>query len=320
VDISERIINRYIHIFYPANINWLKCNKVWNIKLCRCIDEFELNIAVLLFNAVIGNGITNVIFHFREDVDNKTYYMKVKNKNIDLNSFPFCKYTEELKLVNCRETLVFNESFDGGKELDAIVDYDESIITYISLCLLKVNRDTKFNRNDILKYYFLKNPQGFSKYLCDFYEFINTASKLNEDFLDFHIKLIGSILEFHSSDLDSNILGDVCDAFDEQFFKENYKCENNLNIIKKLFLQSVSKYEISKLPVLNIKIPQRNVTIISLMTNVAKIIKKKSNWDNQKSEMNSIKNHLEAIIKAQRRTKEKQIKTDMEELQLLLQQ
>lgn len=312
----ERIINRYVYIYYSENKNWLKCNKYWNVKLCRCVDEIELNILSLLFNSIVYKQ-NNMGFEFRDYTKNSYYYMKITNKDCNISNLNFCDYCKDMRVVKHDPHANKIGELDSANEQNKIVRYDESVIMYCALCLLAVN-SVALNRHDIFKFYLLKCKNAFSKYLVQFKIFLKETGRINNTFLKYHIELIEFILKKYALNEESNIFGNILDVFDNDVFKRNYKIENNAEIIKEQLEEDLAGYITDELPMLNFMVYSDQTTIISVITDIAKLIKCKSDWKLYKVNFGHIYDYFLSILKQQRRENEDKFQSDMEALKKIM--
>lgn len=303
-------MERYTYLFYPKNSMWLQCNMFWNIKLCRCLDEIEVNVALSLYEKISGLN-SDVMFLFNSQ-DGEPYYMSVNNRKCILSDYQFCEYCDEIRFIMHEPEKDENLFQDARKEQRVILD--EAEIMYCVLCLLAVNRTNELDRSDIIRLYFLKCENAFSKYLTALRAFLNNEENLSLVFLEFHIKLIEFVLKKHANNESSNILGDIYVVINEACFKENYQCNHNAEMIKERLENLVIGINADRLPVLNLDIPRYNSTIIAVITDIAKIVKSRYDWNKLKKHFVDIHSHTEAILRLQKRYGENKMKSDVNKL------
>ena len=289
---------------------WLHCNMFWNIKLCRCLDEIEVNIALSLYEKILGLN-SDVVFVFNS-MEEKPYYMSINNRKCNLSDYQFCEYCDEIKCIMHEPEKDKNLFKDVRKEQRTILD--EAEIMYCVFCLLAVNRTNQLDRGDIVKLYFLKCENVFSKYLVALRTFLNNEENLSLAFLEFHVELIGFILKKHANSESSNILGDVYAVINETYFKENYQCNHNAEMIKEKLENLVIGINSERLPVLNLDIPRYNSTVISVIPDIARIVKSRYDWNRLRKYFVDIHSNIETILRSQKRYGENRMKSEVNKL------
>ena len=315
LSVAERVLNRYIYLFYPQNDEWLNCS----LRLdddCVCVDEVQLNIACLLFNRLMGDN-DKCRFEFNNYMDDSLYHMKIYDTTFDLSLFKLCPYCELLKFVDGEAHKNQIPSFVRLEERRKLVEYDESIIVYLAFCLLNVNRDKSLHRSDILRFYFLKNQNAFFEYLQELKKHLAYKVHCEEDSLLFHIELIEYVLRVYALNEQSNILGDIFKIFEEPLFCKNYDCEKELGTIRRELKKSVTEYDNPKLPIFKVNVLP-DITIISVIASIATVVKENYNWDAYKNTFNNIHNYLNKILESQKRLNETRISRDMTKLQNII--
>lgn len=304
-DIAKNILYRYAYMFYPSNSVWLNvCNYKWEPRTCSCIDEIEINIAILLYK-IINDEDKHYKFIFRDYLENHCYPMKLLNKGVQFDNFKKCEFCKDFSVFKLMED-VFSKDFDGLAEGRKIcLEEKEKAIIFVALCLFAI-RTKKLNRLDIFKYLFLKDSRVFLLYLNEFYEFLNAnVTKSNKDtyktFISAHLEIIDSVLSIYANSEDTNILGDILLGLDNEFFKKNYSfTDSTINNFKKYYNETFVNFQRSQPEHLLL-----NTRNISIMKNIMVLLK---NLDIQNLKIfESIFRNIEKILLVQKRNNEGQI-------------
>ncbi len=261
--IANDILLRYLHLFYPANADWLICNNVWDIEFCKCIDDVELNIGVLLYN-ILSHEQLKYTFEFREYKGNNYYPMKISAKvKPNGNVANICKICNELTLFKAlREA--DTEKLKKRLSYDIELHYETKFPEFfIASCLFKVNHESTLQRSDIIKYLFLKKPDIFLDYVGKFTAYAKDEKLDSIDFAKVHLELIDFILSFFAEKKDSNILGDVLQVLENPQFVNNYNCKGRTKNLKSLSYDKLSNLITLQLPKFNLS--KYNITMFETL-------------------------------------------------------
>lgn len=252
--IADNILLRYLYLFYPYNKVWLKCNNIWDIDFCMCVDEVELNIGVLLYNILAQNNELKYSFEFRDYEKNSYYPMKISAwVPPSTGVATSCKLCSELELFRTIKSDDF-ETIKKRLKSDMEINYEIKFPEFfIASCLYKVNNDETLKRSDIIKYLFLKKPSIFLTYIEKFAEFVESENINSKEFIKVHLDLIASVLVFFAEKKDSNILGDVLDVFDEERFQYNYNLIGREGNLKEITYEKLSSLVTCQLPKFNLR-------------------------------------------------------------------
>ena len=301
---TDDILYRYLHFFYPHNQHWMTCNNTWSPRRCRCVDEVELNAAILLLKT-IKNIDADYSFEFRSYKNNPDYPMKIADKAINIDSLDKCVENQTMKIIKERSGINTTQPFDSSLERK-IVFYQQYDVVYVVLCLIAVNRNESMHRVDIIKYLFLKKAEVFLKYISEFSDFVCREKVDDFEFIKTHLGLINSTLEIHAKKASPNILGDVFEVFNEDLFQLNYDCYKKIGNLIRVYKENVAGITANNLPYLNLS--QHHIAKLEELAKEMQACNKVNDFNNI---FRNICENLNKIFAMQKRTNDSNISKSM---------
>lgn len=186
------IATTYGLIFMNKNKTWLTCYRSVNLVRCRCLDELELNIAMLW----LGNPSQSNKILLCPSTPYTVGVQRSKPTNNLFNGISWCNPNDDLKFVehhsisNTVSNIFFEKWYlmDGGIEL-----------LFSLLCLYKVN--TQPCRKKIVEYYFLTDWGSFCKYVGELSKYLKSTSGSNE-WLKEHLLLLQDVILWYNGKTD----------------------------------------------------------------------------------------------------------------------
>jgi hypothetical protein len=269
---------------------------------------------VILYNVLVHNE-AKYTFEFRDYAENPYYPMKISvnatpNKDVvqicefcnELTCFKTKKIDDEEKLDKLRKNLKSDIDWNYGTKVPEF---------FVASCLFQLNTNPDIERINIIKYLFFKKPDIFLNYIEKFTDFIKSETKKSPEFIEVHLKLIVSILDFFKENKEPYILGDVLAIFENKLFKKNYDVCERIGNIKNITIENLSDIFSPHFTKFNL-----NKYTISIFERLIKAIKEKVEDVEYKQNYEDIYDDLVVIAKFQKRENDESIKDAFKTLKI----
>ncbi len=278
------IANHYGSFFQTEDETWLVCRREADITYCRCLDDVELNVALLW---LCETGSYNIVF---TPNPSSPYVVELECDKADqlFSGILWCDLARNMKLVkHCDIVAPCSEMLSGRWYLADSGD----MLLVSELLLFEVN--TGICRERLVEYYFMSDWEAFCKYIYELAKVLNSQSGLLER-LQLHLKLLEKVLTWYCG-RDSSSTDKLKDSLNDALYLENVRINLGSAAPNIEFIQTILNKALDRM--FDQSVAYINRRLVESVYNIARGVKDKyaSVWQESKETFVSIHNSLRGI-------------------------